>query len=132
VEQVANDNIYGFFYLISKIEPLRQLCQSFNKLENKHIRWFGLQYLHTLYFIFLWWEENLDAITKISSSYRFIVTKDLFTLKNKIQRITILQQVLLLLYLQKCLEPLVSKPLLQLGHVDCLDQIQAHSGHMHV
>jgi hypothetical protein len=38
-----------FFNLISKIEPLRHLCQSFNKLENKHIRWFGLQYLHTLY-----------------------------------------------------------------------------------
>jgi hypothetical protein len=34
----ANNNMYGFFYLISKIEPLRHLCYSFNKLENKQIR----------------------------------------------------------------------------------------------
>jgi hypothetical protein len=61
-----------------------------------------------------------------------IVTKDLFTLENKIQRITFLRQVFLLPPLQKCLEPLTSKPLLQLGHVDCLNQIQAHSGHTHV
>jgi hypothetical protein len=50
---MVNNNIYGFLYLISKIEPSRHLCQNFNKLENKHIRWFGLQYLYTLYFIFL-------------------------------------------------------------------------------
>jgi hypothetical protein len=61
-----------------------------------------------------------------------IVTKDLFTLENKIQRITILRQVFLLPHLQKCLEPSASKPLLHIGHVDCLDQIQAHSGHTHV
>jgi hypothetical protein len=30
--------MYGFFNLNSKIETLRHLCQSFNKLENKHIR----------------------------------------------------------------------------------------------
>jgi hypothetical protein len=29
-----------------------------------------------------------------------------------------------------CLGPLASKPLCQLGHVDCLDQIQAHSAHV--
>jgi hypothetical protein len=61
-----------------------------------------------------------------------IVTKDLFTLENKIQIITIVRQVFLLPHLQKCLEPLASKPLLQLGHVDCLDQIQALSRHTHV
>jgi hypothetical protein len=59
-------------------------------------------------------------------------TKDLFILENKIQRRTILQQVFLLPHLQKCLERLASKPLLQLEHVDCLDQIQGHSGHSHV
>jgi hypothetical protein len=52
--------------------------------------------------------------------------------ENKIQRRTILPQVFLLPHLQKCLEPLASKLLLQLGHVDCLDQIQGHSGHSHV
>jgi hypothetical protein len=61
-----------------------------------------------------------------------IVTKDLFILENKIQRITILRQMFLFPHFQKCLEPLASKPLLQLGHVDCLDQIQVHSGHTHV
>jgi hypothetical protein len=35
--------------------------------------------------------------------------------------------MLLLPHLQKCLGPLASKPLLQLAHVDCLDQIQAYS-----
>jgi hypothetical protein len=40
--------------------------------------------------------------------------------------------VFLFPHLQKCLEPLASKPFLQLGHVDYLDQIQAHSGHTHV
>jgi hypothetical protein len=40
--------------------------------------------------------------------------------------------VLLLPHLQECLEPLASKPLLQLAHVDCLDQIQAHSRHTDV
>jgi hypothetical protein len=35
--QMANNNKYRFFYLISKIEPLRLLCQSFNKLENKRL-----------------------------------------------------------------------------------------------
>jgi hypothetical protein len=45
---MANHNRYGFLDLISKTILLRQLCQSFNKLENKHLRWFRLQYLHTL------------------------------------------------------------------------------------
>jgi hypothetical protein len=31
--------------------------------------------------------------------------------------------VFLLPHLQKCLEPLAFKSLLQIGHVDCLDQI---------
>jgi hypothetical protein len=47
--QMANYNTYGFLDLISKIASLSHLYQSFNKLENKHLRWFELQYLYTLY-----------------------------------------------------------------------------------
>jgi hypothetical protein len=37
---MANNNKYGFLDLISKIVPLIHLCQSFNKLKNKYLRWF--------------------------------------------------------------------------------------------
>jgi hypothetical protein len=36
--QMANNNMYGFFDLISKIESFDTYVKLENKLENKHIR----------------------------------------------------------------------------------------------
>jgi hypothetical protein len=60
---MANNNRYGFLDLISKIVSLTHLCHGFNKLENKHLRWFGVQYLQAWY-LFVYEEKKLQCNCK--------------------------------------------------------------------